>query len=172
MSRNVRIIVVVVAAAAVAIAVIVSVVQGSSGSPLDNSLKASAERLATRLHQSDKAYAQQADFLNAFNLFQHNEGVLLNSGAADLQPAQFAQIDMYETSTMPPVARSLQMPRKPPIAFSGDLIGQVAKGNSVTATVHQGNVAFRAYLMPVSVPPTLAAGGTKEVLEVIQVEQT
>jgi hypothetical protein len=64
------------------------------------------------------------------------------------------------------------MPGKPSIVVTGDLVGQVANGKSVTTTVHQGNLEFRGYFMPLTVPPTLASGGTKEVLEVFQAQQS
>jgi hypothetical protein len=159
-----------VAAAVVVAAAIIAAIVGrpSSGSPLDAGLKQSANRLAARLHESDATYANQT-FLNAFNLFQHNQQTLLQGpGRAALKSGQFAQLIVYETSTMPPIYRTLTLPGKPVIQVPGDVFQQVTGGGSSSATVQQGNVQLRSYLMQLRVPPTLSAGQTREVLEVFQ----
>lgn len=171
MSRNVKIGVAVVAAAGVAIALLTSLAQGRQTSGFDASLQRTADRIKAWLATSDSQYAAAPGFLDAFNLYQHNQQQALLLGQKQFaKPGQFAQLHVYETETMPPVWRFLRSNKYPAVQIDAKSIEQAAAGKSTFTTVHQGNLEFRGYLTAVPVPASLRAGNTHEVLEVFEAQ--
>ena len=165
MPRNPRTIVVGLAIVAVLVAVLVSFT-GSGGSAADPGLKQSAVRLQTVLKQRDGQYSGNT-FLNSFNLFQAQERQILQSKAPRIvKPGQFAQITVWETTTMPPVWQNMMQRGQPQIPLDGNLVTDVDGGKTVSTTVHLGNIAYRAFLTPLDIPPSLRSNNTHGILAV------
>lgn len=169
MSRNTRLGALVALVLIAVIVVLVNVVEGQQVSPQDKALKATAHRFAAALRAPDKRYAAIADPLQAFDLFQHDQQVVLQTQMKALAgPGQFAQILVWETKTMPPSSLMLRSTREPILNVSGDLVQKAAGGSDTYTTMPDGSSQYRAYLTPLQPPPTIKALDTHEVLEVFQ----
>ncbi|HZU14616.1 MAG TPA: hypothetical protein VFB58_17395 [Chloroflexota bacterium] len=170
MTSRLQLIVLAAAAVIVAVAVAVTLAQGSQASPLDSHLQSTAAQLQAQLTLPNAPYTNQGSFLNAFNLYQHNEQNRLQSVAPGLRrEGRFAQVWVYENTTMPPVWRLLRSHGEPLITSGGSLVQEALHGKSTFTTIQQGNLQFRAYITPLSVPPFLHTNGTSGAIEVFQV---
>jgi hypothetical protein len=169
MSRNAKLAVVILAVVAIAVALIVTLAGAQQSSPLDAGLRKTAARFRVVLKQPNARY--QGVFLNAFNLYQHDEQVALLKNMSDLsQSGQFEQVEVWETETMPPVYRLLRSRQEPMIAQNFATLSRAASGKEFVTTVQQGNLQFRALFAPIPVPSRLASAGTHAVLEVYKAE--
>lgn len=169
MSRNASLGALAVLVLIAGMVVLINVVQGQQLSPQDMSLKATAQRFAGALRAPDSRYAAVPDSLQAFDLYQHDQQVVLQTRMKSLAGrGQFAEILLWETKTMPPSSLMLRSTQEPIVNVSGDLVQKAAGGSETYATVPAGSSQYRAYLTSIPTPPTIKALDAHEILEVIQ----
>jgi hypothetical protein len=167
MTRNVRLLALAGLALVAVLVVVVNVVQGQQLSPQEKSLKATAGKFAAALREPDERYSAIPDQLQAFNRFQHDQQLVLQTRTKDLAgPGEFAQILVWETKTMPPTSLLLRSTREPVVTVSGDPISKADGGDDTFATVQGGSVQYRVYLTALTPPPTIKAMNGHEILEV------
>jgi hypothetical protein len=152
----------------VALVILVTYVQGQQLSPQDKALQATAHRFASALKEPDDRYSAIPDPLQAFDLFQHDQQVILQKRMKALAgPNDFAQIVVWETKTMPPQSLMLRNTKKPTLDVGGGTVSTAAKGNDTYATVPSDSGGqWRVYLTAIQPPPSIKALNTHEVLEI------
>jgi len=169
MSRQLQVAAIGVLVLIILVVAVISQLGGGQLSPQDKALKRSATTLLSDLKAKDARYAAVSDPLQSFDLFQHDQQDALVKHMGPLtHSGQFAQIQVWETGTMPPQSLLLRDTSKPNIALSSKSLSDAVKGSTFT-TVQEGNLEFRAYLTPMTVPATMKALGTHEILEVFHV---
>jgi hypothetical protein len=169
MSRNAKLIATAVLAVITVAVLAVTYVQGQGLSPQDRSMKATAHRFAQALRSTNGRYSAIPDSLQAFNLFQHDQQTVLASKMKSLSgPGEFAEIQVWETKTMPPASLMLRSTKEPIVNVSGDLLSKAAAGDDVFANVGAGSAQYRVYLTALQPPPSIKALDAHEILLVIR----
>lgn len=155
----------------VVLVLLVTYVQGQQLSPQDKAMQATAQRFASALKEPDSRYSAIADSLQAFDLFQHNQQVVLQKRMKELAgPNQFAEIVLWETKTMPPNSLMLRNTHEPVLNAAGSAVSKAAAGNDIYSTVQVGSSQYRVYLTAIEPPPTIKALDAHEVLEIYQTQ--
>lgn len=166
MSRKTRLGALAALVVIVALVLVVNYVQGQQLSPQDKALKATAQRFATALQEPDDRYSAIPDPLQAFDLFQHDQQLVLQKRMRTLAgPGKFAQIVVWETKTMPPQSLMLRNTKKPTFDV-GDAVSKAAKGDDTYTTVQGDSGQWRAYVTAIQPPPSIRALNAHEVLEI------
>jgi hypothetical protein len=167
MSRKARLIALAALIVIVAIVLLVTFVQGQQLSPQDKAMKATAQRFASALREPDDRYSAISDSLQAFDLFQHDQQVILQKRMKSLaRPNDFAEIVLWETKTMPPNSLMLRNTHEPVLNVSGSVVAKAASGKASYTTVPGDSGQWRAYVAPIQPPPTIKALDAHEVLEI------
>jgi hypothetical protein len=151
----------------VVLVLLVNYVQGQQLSPQDQALQATAGRFAAALKEPDSRYSAISDSLQAFNLYQHDQQVVLQKQTRALAgPHDFAEIVLWETKTMPPNSLMVRNTNKPVLNVSGAAVSKAASGSDSYTTVTAGSRQWRVYVTSIQPPPTIMALDAHEVLEI------
>jgi hypothetical protein len=169
MSRNTRLIALLGLGFIAVVVVVVNVVQGQQLSPQDKAMKATAHRFAAALQEPDARYSAITDSLQAFNRFQHDEQSILATRMKSLSgPGEFAQVLVWETTTMPTVSLLLRSTHEPVVNVAADQVTSADKGTSTFTTEDVGGTQYRVYLTALQPPPSIKALGGHEILEILR----
>lgn len=164
-----------IAALAVLIFVVVIVATvaagGSSGSPLDAGLKATANRLAPGLDHPGGKLPIQDSTLRSFQAWVYDARPVLLRAAKKSPHGQWEEAELIDPNTLPPLYVPLYQPGHVPVVVTGALINQVTKSHKPAyATIQQGSASYRVYAVPFTVPLPLQPVGVTGMFEVIQAE--
>lgn len=153
----------------VVIVLLATYVQGQQLSPQDRAMKATAQRFTSALREPDSRYSAITDPLQAFDLFQADQRLVLQKRMKALAgPGQLVQIVVWETKTMPPQTLVLTGPGEPAVNVSGDALTKAAQGSDTYTTGHANTQGYRVYVTALQPPPSIRQLDAHEVLEIIR----
>jgi hypothetical protein len=167
MPRKTRLVALAALILIVVLVLLVTYVQGQQLSPQDRAMKATAARFEAALKEPDSRYSAISDSLQAFDLFQHDQQVVLQKQTRTLAGTHdFAEIVLWETKTMPPNSMMLRNTNKPVLDVGGAAVSKAASGSDSYTTVTGDSGQWRVYVTAIQPPPTIKALDAHEVLEV------